>query len=67
MGLLNGSIKATASVIFLQFLRCEVDKIDLERSVEILNAILQFDCRFCRPILGRFLGVLENNYSLRQF
>ena len=67
MGLLNGSIKATASVIFCS--SCVV-KIDLERRVEILNAILQFDCRFCRPIglLGRFLGVLENNYSLiRQF
>ena len=33
---------------FLQFLRWQVDKIDLDRSFEILNAILLFSCRcFC--------------------
>jgi len=32
-------------VIFLQFLRWQVEKIDLERSFYILNAILQFDCQ----------------------
>ena len=25
----------------------KLTRIDLERSFEILNAILQFDCRFC--------------------
>jgi len=38
--------EATVSVIFLQFLCRQVDKLDLEKSFEMLNAILQFDSRF---------------------
>ena len=43
--------EANVSVIFLQFLRRQVDKLDLERSFEMLNAILQFDSRFYRAML----------------
>jgi len=35
----------------------KLTKIDLERSFEVLNAILQFDCFF---VFGRFLRVLKN-------
>jgi len=64
MGLLNGyrfwfieAAETTASVIFLQFLRWQADKNDLDKSFKILNAILHFDCRF---VFGMFLGVLQN-------
>ena len=43
--------ESTVSVIFLQFLCRQVDKLDLERSFEMLNAILQFDSRFYRAML----------------
>jgi len=60
-----------ALVIFLQFLRWQVDKIDLDRSFEILNAILLFSCRcFCSGAArGRArppkLGSQENSWLRR--
>jgi len=38
--------EATALVIFCSSCIGKLTKIDLEISFEILNAILQFDCRF---------------------
>ena len=45
--MLNVALPVQSPQILAQFLRWQVDKIDLERVFEMLNAILQFDCRFC--------------------
>jgi len=41
------SIEATASVIVCSSCVGKLTKVDLDRSFEVLNAILHFDCRFC--------------------
>ena len=57
------SIEATALVIFCSSCVGKLTKIDLERSFEIPNAILQFDCRFCT---WQVTWSVEK-WSLRQF
>ena len=41
------SIEATASEIFCSSCVGKLTKINLEKSFQVLNAISQFDCRFC--------------------